>query len=76
MDTDSCEFDAAEKLLTPYLEKHRTTDKDVGPSKRRKYDENYIDLGFTYIGSMCKSSISQLDETFTLAQTFRNNMPI
>jgi hypothetical protein len=48
---DSCESDAAEELLTPYPRKRRTTDRDVGPSKRRKYDENYIDLGFTYIGS-------------------------
>ena len=51
MDTDSFKFDAAEELLPPYPGKHRTTDRDVGPSKSRKYDENYIDLGFTYIGS-------------------------
>ena len=51
MDTDSCESDAAEELLPPDPGKHRSTDKNVGPSKRRKYDENYIDLGFTYIGS-------------------------
>ena len=51
MDTDNCESDAAEELLPPYLGKHQTTDSDVGPSKRHKYDENYIDLGFTYIGS-------------------------
>ena len=50
-DTDSCESDAAEELLPLYPGKHRTTDRDVGPSKRCKYDENYIDLGFTYIGS-------------------------
>ena len=48
MDTDSCESDAAEELLPPDLGKHRTTKRDVGPSKRHKYDENYIDLGFTY----------------------------
>ena len=53
MDTDSCESDAAEDLLHPYPGKNRTTDRDVGPS-RRKY------------------TISQTDETFTLAQTFRN----
>jgi hypothetical protein len=51
MDTDSCESDAAKELLPPYPGKHRTTDRDVGPSKRRKYDENYIDSGFTYFGS-------------------------
>jgi hypothetical protein len=51
MDTDSCESDAAKELLHPYPGKHRTTDGDVEPSKRRKYDENYIDLGTTYIGS-------------------------
>ncbi|CDQ72652.1 unnamed protein product [Oncorhynchus mykiss] len=51
METDSCESDAAEELLPPYPGKHRTTDRDVGPSKRRKYDKNYIDLGFTYIVS-------------------------
>jgi hypothetical protein len=51
MDTDSCESDAAEELLPPYPGKHQTTDRDVGPSKRLKYDENYIDLGFTCIGS-------------------------
>ena len=27
------------------------TDRDIGPSKRCKYDENYIDLGFTYFES-------------------------
>jgi hypothetical protein len=70
MDTDRCESDAAEELLLSHQGKHRTTGRDVGPSKRRKYDENYIDLGFTYIessatvGYMCKSTISQLDETF------------
>ena len=47
MDTDHCEPDAAEELLTPDPGKHRT-DRYVGPSKRCKYDENYIDLGFTY----------------------------
>ena len=76
MDTDSWKSDAAEELLSPYPGKPRTIDKDVGPSKRRKYDENYIDLGVTYIGSsafpMHKSTISQLNETFTIAQTFRN----
>ena len=81
MDTESSESDAAEELLPPYSGKHGTTDWDVGPSKRSKYDENYIDLGFTYIGSsafpqpqcvICAKVLSQLDETFTLAQTFRN----
>ena len=39
------------KSYCPFTpEKHRTTDRDVGPSKRRKYDENYVDFGFTYIG--------------------------
>ena len=65
IDTDSCDSDAAEELLPPYPGKHRTTDRDVEPSKRCKYDENYIDLGFTYTGSsafpqplcyMCKST--------------------
>ena len=52
MDTDSCESDAAEELLPPYPGKPRTTDRDVGPLKRCKYDdENYIDLVFTHIGS-------------------------
>ena len=51
MDADNWESDAAEELLPPYPGKHRTTDRDVGPSKRRKYDENYVDLGVTYIGS-------------------------
>ena len=78
MDTDSCESDAAEELLPPYPGKHQT-DRDVGPSKKCKYDENYIDLVFTYIGSsafpqpqcvICAKVLSQLDET--LAQTFRN----
>jgi hypothetical protein len=81
MDTYSCESDAAEELLPPYPGKHQTTDRDVGPLKRHKYDENYIDLGFTYIGRslssatvcyMCKSTIPQLNETFTLVQIFRN----
>jgi hypothetical protein len=53
MDTDSCESDAPEGLLPPYPGKHRTTDRDVGPSKRRKHDENYIDLRFS-IGSSAK----------------------
>jgi hypothetical protein len=43
MDTDSCESDAAEELLPPYLGKHRTTDGDFGPSKRCKY-VNFISM--------------------------------
>ena len=50
LDTDSWESDAAKELLPPYSGKHRT-DREVGPSKRCKYDENYIDLSFIYIGS-------------------------
>jgi hypothetical protein len=51
MDTDSCESDAAKELLPPYPGKPRTTDGDNGPSKRQKYDENYIVLRLNYFGS-------------------------
>ena len=44
MVTDSCEYDAAEELLPPNPGKHRTTDSDVEPLKRHKYDENYCTL--------------------------------
>ena len=60
MDTDSCDSDVAEELLPPYPGKPRTRNRDVGPSKRCKYDENYIDLGFTYIESSAFLSHSVL----------------
>ena len=75
MATDSDSESDAE-ILPPDMRKHRETS-----SKRRKYDENYIALGFTCIGTgsstrpqcvICAKVFSQLDETFTFAQTFGN----
>ena len=75
MVTDS-ESDA--ELRPPDMRKH--TDRETTSSKRRKYDENYIALGFTctvlvhLLGQcvICAKVLSQLDETFTFAQTFGN----
>ena len=77
MATDS-DGESDSELRRPDMRKH--TDRETTSSKRRKYDENYIALGFTcivlvyLIGQcvICAKVLSQLDETFTFAQTFRN----
>ena len=46
--TDSGEESDAEP---PDAGKHATTSRETTSSKRRKYDENYIGLGFTWINS-------------------------
>ena len=48
--TDSGESEAAEEPRPTEPGKHRA-DREVGSSKKRRYDENYITLEFTYIGS-------------------------
>ena len=48
--TDSGESEAAKEPRPTEPRKHRA-DREFGSSKKRRYDENYITLGFTYIGS-------------------------